>query len=177
MTKKQNALGFGYIPEVSTQYFNVEIHRGEKEPVRVYEAYGIGGLGALKIELSKHKWKALEEALMIEFNNTLKGEKLTTSRFKIGNNRVEHLLGKEMMVLLWAIEDCDPSVIPTAIRNWRGLMREERWWLYTMTNACCGDYGVKFGWRKALRYALTENPIADSKQITLLEYSINQQIR
>lgn len=44
------------------------------------------------------------------------------------------------------------------------MIREERWWLYTMTNASTGhavnDRGK--GWRKAVRFALTENPISDA---------------
>ena len=71
---------------------------------------------------------------------------------------MERLFGKEMMVLLWSIEDSDPSVISTAIRNWKGLLPEERWWLYTMTNAATGGLKDKKGWRKALRFALCENP-------------------
>jgi hypothetical protein len=41
------------------------------------------------------------------------------------------------------------------------LAPEERWWLYTMTAAATGNYltGRGRGWRKALRYALTENPV------------------
>ena len=42
-------------------------------------------------------------------------------------------------------------------------MPEERWWLYTMTNAATGHavQGRNKGWRKAVRYSLTENPISD----------------
>ena len=71
------------------------------------------------------------------------------------------MLGKELTVLAWAIEDADPSTVPTAIANWQGLAAEERWWLYTMTAAATGNYlaGRGRGWRKALRYALTENPV------------------
>lgn len=60
------------------------------------------------------------------------------------------------------MEDADPALIPTAIRNWSGLAPEERWWLYTMTNAATGHalHGRNRGWRKAVRYALTENPVA-----------------
>ena len=46
-----------------------------------------------------------------------------------------------------------------AIRNWKGLMPEERWWLYTTTNASTGGLNDRKGWRTALRYALCENPI------------------
>ena len=72
-----------------------------------------------------------------------------------------------MMVLLWGIEDCDPGNIPTALRNWNGLLPEERWWLYTMTNAATGQIGDKRGWRVALRYALCENPIIEERHIQI----------
>ena len=59
------------------------------------------------------------------------------------------------------IEDADPSLIPAAIRNWQGLAPEERWWLYTMTNAATGHAltGRGRGWRKAIRFALTETRV------------------
>jgi hypothetical protein len=73
-------------------------------------------------------------------------------------------LGKELVLLLWSIEDADPLLIPNAVRNWLGLSPEERWWLYMMTNAATGQAisGKNKGWRKAVRFALTENPITDS---------------
>ncbi|NLL68308.1 MAG: DUF3780 domain-containing protein, partial [Clostridiaceae bacterium] len=80
----------------------------------------------------------------------------------------------EMLVLLWAVEDCDPAVIPTASRNWLGLAPEERWWLYTMTNAATGSLNDRTGWRKALRYALTENPIEEQRQYSLFDMMIKK---
>ena len=99
----------------------------------------------------------------------LKKEKLKIGRFIVGGNPIERLFGKELMVLLWGIEDSDPSVIPTAIRNWKGLMPEERWWLYTMTNASTGHIKDKKGWRIALRYALCENPIEENPQRSIFD--------
>ena len=66
------------------------------------------------------------------------------------------------MLLAWAIEDADPALIPHAIKNWRGFASEERWWLFTMTNAATGHAltGRGRGWRKAVRFALTENPVS-----------------
>ena len=55
-------------------------------------------------------------------------------------------------------------MIPAAVKNWLGLVPEERWWLYTMTSAATGHaiQGRNKGWRKAVRYALTENPVTDA---------------
>ena len=72
-------------------------------------------------------------------------------------------LGKELCILCWAVEDASPDDIPNALHNWEALAPEERWWLYTMTNAATGHAinGRGKGWRKALRYALTENPVSE----------------
>ena len=104
-----------------------------------------------------------------EFNTRLKQDKKPIGKFAVGGTPLEKLLGKELMVLLWGIENNDPAGIPTAMRNWLGLQPEERWWLYTMTNASTGRINDKKGWRTALRYALCENPTDDDPQTALLD--------
>lgn len=177
MSDKDVTYGFGVNPKLSTNHFYVIVSPTNNEKVQVYERFGwtdgeeqkLEKADILRIELSKHKWSKISADLAAEFNVRLKKEKIKTGRFVIGGTPVEKLFGKEMMVLLWAIEDSDPSVIPTAIRNWKGLMPEERWWLYTMTNASTGYIKDKKGWRIALRYALCENPIEENPQISLFD--------
>ena len=181
MAKKKKALGFGFIPPESVHHFLVVIPRGKNDVVTVYERYewqdGVKSQAVSvisdkpKTELSKNKWKLIDQALKTEFNNRLKKENITVGKWITGQVPVERLFGKEMVLLAWAIEDCDPSVIPMAIKNWLGLSPEERWWLFTMTNASTGGIHDKRGWRKAIRYALTENPVEErNKQGNLLEY-------
>ena len=68
-------------------------------------------------------------------------------------------------------------MIPTAIKNWLGLSPEERWWLFTMTNAATGGLKDKRGWRKAVRYALTENPVEETnRQMDLFDLLISRKI-
>jgi hypothetical protein len=69
-----------------------------------------------------------------------------------------------LVLLAWAIEDAELASVETAVKNWRGFAPEERWWLYTMTNAATGHAirGRNKGWRKAVRYALTENPVSET---------------
>jgi hypothetical protein len=171
MSKRKTAFGFGYIPEQSQFHFLVAIPKSKDEKVVIYERYlwqdGVDNqvidekVDKPKAQITKYKWKEIEETLKKEFNERLKKSDTNIGKWKIGNIPVERLLGKEMLLLVWAIEDSDPTVIPTAIRNWLGLSPEERWWLFTMTNASTGGLNDKRGWRKAIRFALTENPVEE----------------
>lgn len=176
---KIQAIGFGYIPDEIKHHFLIIIPRSPNEKVAVYERFNWDDsesqhsdieYKSLKVTLDKHKWDLIKDAIQQEFNNILKANNTLVGRFKIGEVPIDRLLGKEMVLLLWAIEDSDPQLIPVALKNWMGLSREERWWLFTMTNAVTGHADDKRGWRKAIRYALTENPIDEkkNKQLNIL---------
>lgn len=187
MAERKQAIGFGFIPSESQHHFLVTIPRNNNGKVTIYERFKWQEdveaqaidytMDRPKVELAKYKWKHIEDALKDEFNSRLKKEKLPVGKWHTGQVPVQRLFGKEMVLLAWAIEDCDPSVIPTAIKNWLGLSPEERWWLFTMTNAATGGLYDKRGWRKAIRYALTENPVEESnKQMELFDLLIGRKI-
>lgn len=114
-----------------------------------------------RVLLKRARWEQIEAAFFEEATRRLRRSGLAVTRLpKKGPIPMHPSLGKELCVLCWAIEDADPQLIPEAIRNWEGLAPEERWWLYTMTAAATGQARQRgIGWRKALRFALTENPI------------------
>ena len=112
-----------------------------------------------KVIFSNTKWTKVNSVIKNAFNRRLPDEKLTVGNFEDYHIPFGRLYGKELMLLLWAIEDAEVAAIDLAIKNWLGLSPEERWWLFTMTNASTGHYTDKRGWRLALRYALTENPV------------------
>ncbi len=174
---KKDYVGFGYNPKESDNHFYVIIPEEKTGEVEVYERFHwdeeeqlIKKQDILKLRVPRHKWAKIADDVTKEFNSRLKAEKKGTYKFKVGGNPVEKLYGKEMMVLLWGIENNDPSGIPTAIRNWLGLQPEERWWLYTMTNASTGGINDRKGWRTALRYALCENPVDESNQMSIEQF-------
>lgn len=172
---KIKALGFGYNPEESKHHFLLIIPKSKSDDIAVYERFEwdteeekqISDVieQNLKVVLSRHKWDLIKEGLTNIFNSRLKDKNINVGRFKIGSNPIERLLGKEMVLLMWAIQDSDPQLIPVALKNWHGLSREERWWLFTMANAITGHADDKRGWRKAIRFALTENPVDDSSDM------------
>jgi hypothetical protein len=177
MTTRQKDEGFGFIPQETEHHFLVTLSPSKKEHVYLSEHFtweeGQGQRilnltpgnedDKLRAILPRPKWDAMADALQEDFNRRLKKNGLKIGRWKVGQTPLSRLLGKEAVLLAWAIEDADPALIPVAIKNWQGLTPEERWWLFTMTNAATGHAitGRGKGWRKAVRYALSENPVSD----------------
>lgn len=182
--KKAKTFGFGFTPAQSEHYFLVTIPASRAQDARVMISEHFHWLkpvdnkltpisvdneeAQLKVILPRRFWDEIAEEVKAEFNRRLRSRGIKTGKWlKKGQIPVEKSLGKELVLLAWAIEECDPFLISTAIRNWLGLVPEERWWLYTMTNASTGhavnDKGK--GWRKAVRFALTENPISEGNRM------------
>ena len=164
-TRKPLTTGFGVPESVDPHHWIVAVPSAKDAPVRIVEHFGISAAreGAPdeidRAELSRAKWQAIAEPLRKLLNERLQDNGLIGSRWSVGDNKVERLLGKELCILAWALEHASEELVPVAVTNWAGLKPEERWWLFTMTAAATGrlEDGDR-GWRKALRFALTENP-------------------
>ena len=178
--KPKRVLGFGFIPEQSEHCFIVTlpVSRAKGAEVLISEHFEWREMAdvapvqvslndensQVKVILRRDVWDEIAEETKAELNRRLRSLGIKTGKWpKSGQVPVERSLGKELVLLAWAIEESDPVLISTAVRNWLGLAPEERWWLYTMTNASTGHAvnGRGKGWRKAVRFALTENPVSD----------------
>ena len=174
-----NVIGFGFTPEEGQHHFLVTIPpKREDDSIYMSEHFeweesderrelhfALGKEDSkMRVVLPRMKWDEIAGAAKAEFNRRLREGGQPTGKWQIGQVPVARLFGKELVLLAWAIEDADPAKIPTAIRNWRGLAPEERWWLFTMTNAATGHAvtGRNKGWRKAVRFALCDNPVSSS---------------
>lgn len=168
--------GFG-VPdhEVDPQHFIVSIAPTSRQLVVVTEDFGISGPKydaeenrnvdqIVRCKLDARLWRRVAVPLRNAFNERLKSRKMPTGRWEVGDNRVHRLFGREMCVLLWAIEsanltrDGTNSVdeVAAAINAWTGLRPEERWWLYAMAAFNSGKADDREGgWRLAIRYGLT----------------------
>jgi len=173
-TKK--VLGLGFLPDEARHGFVLHLPASQADTADVslseYRDFVIedGHLRlppvtpsdpTLRVLLQRRKWDEIASAFWEESSRRLKKAGLAAAKLqKKGDVPIHSSLGKELCVLCWGIEDAEPLLIPEAIRNWEGLAPEERWWLFTMTAGATGQAlqnGI--GWRKALRFALTENPI------------------
>ncbi len=174
MTTPRKTLGFGCPNDIDPHHFVVTISAGRTDAVTVTEHFGLlGGANGIREQedravIPRAHWNQIAESVKRIFNERLKANKLATSRWTPGANRVERLLGKELCVLAWAIETIDAERVPVALKNWSGFKPEERWWLFSMTAANAGTMAdSERGWRRALRHALTdsnEEPVVQRKR-------------
>jgi hypothetical protein len=146
--------------------FLVRLTKGREAKAQVFEVFGHAPAArdavwapetVLRCEISRDTWDLVAPEVRAEFNRRLKIEDKPVGRWGADETAVQRLLGKELLVLLWAVEQGDVSAeeVAVAIRNWLGLKPEERWWLYTMTAAATGlAHQTGLGWREALRRAL-----------------------
>lgn len=153
-------LGFGVPATSDPHHFKVIIPRGNSGKVQISEYLGLQALSDEyavidRALLDRSRWSAIRSEVQRAFNARLKEHELNTSAWKVGENLVDRLLGKELCVLVWAVEAMAMENIPIAVRNWLALRPEERWWLFGMAALSTGGItdGNK-GWRLALRHAL-----------------------
>lgn len=166
---KQVTLGFGVPASSDPHHFKVIIPKANSGEIIIREHLGLQAQSDEfavidRVILERTRWTAIRSEVQRTFNTRLKEHCVKTSSWKVGENVVDRLLGKELCVLAWAIENMDKPNIPIAVRNWLALRPEERWWLFGMTAINTGDIhsDVK-GWRLALRHALGD--IGLNKQI------------
>jgi hypothetical protein len=162
-------------PDIYQEHgYLVRLTKGRDAKVHVFEVFGRPPTERepewapetiLRCEAPRDVWDVISPEVRSEFNRRLKAEGKAAGRWGADETAVQRLLGKELLVLLWAVEspDVKPEEIAVAIRNWLGLKTEERWWLYTMTAAATGlAHQAGMGWRGALRQALCFGTRADT---------------
>jgi hypothetical protein len=153
-------LGFGVPASSDPHHFKVLIPKANSGKVQITEHLGLQALSDEyafidRVLLERVRWTAIRSEVQRAFNVRLKEHHLKTSAWKVGENLVDRLLGKEICVLAWAVEGMTMENIPIAVRNWLALRPEERWWLFGMVAMSTGGIGDgERGWRLALRHAL-----------------------
>ena len=166
---KYATLGFGVPASSDPHHFKVTIPKANSGKVQISEYLGLQAqsdeLSVIdRVIIERPRWTAIRAEVQRTFNARLKSHGVKTATWKVGENVVDRLLGKELCVLAWAIEGMEMDHIPVAVRNWLALRPEERWWLFGMTAISTG--GIKDGdkgWRLALRHALGD--VAQSDQL------------
>ena len=174
----RKTVGLGLIPQEATHGFVITIPDGvgAADFVRVREERHIDAERldrteelsipridpSLRVVIDRRRWLELAPAFWEEANRRLRANGLPTHKFLKNPSKpipIHPSLGKELCILCWAVESSPLEDIPNALLNWEALAPEERWWLFTMAVATTGQALKKeIGWRKALRFAITDNP-------------------
>ena len=163
-------LGFGMPATSDPHHFKVSVPRANSGKVEISEYLGMQASSDEfavidRVVLDRSRWTAIRGETQRAFNARLKAHDLKTSAWKVGDNPVDRLLGKELCVLAWSVEDMEMDRIPVAVRNWLALRPEERWWLFGMTAMATGTIkDADRGWRLALRHALGDVAQSDLMQ-------------
>jgi hypothetical protein len=172
--RKRQFIGFGFDPGESSHHFAVIIPENEESPVIIEERFewtdgektapDACKAPLVKVYLDHYRWERIAETTRERFNKKIRAEGHRSVSWKTGHpNILPPHFGKELILLAWAVEDMDESLIPHVIANWTGLEPEERWWLYTTVNATFtrAEVGKDRGWRKAIKIAFSENPVPE----------------
>ena len=110
-------------------------------------------------EISGATWRKISARAVRELAQDMNADELEGKKapsLKTGTNRLSPLVGRELALLLWALqEEGAPEQIEAILHGWRELAREERWWLYAKAAAHGQQTGA--GWRRALFHALSES--------------------
>ncbi len=173
---KHATLGFGVPATSDPHHFKVNIPKANTGKVQISEYLGLQAQSDEfavidRVLLDRPRWTAIRAEVQRTFNVRLKNHDVKTASWKVGENVVDRLLGKELCVLAWAVEGMDMEKIPVAVRNWLALRPEERWWLFGMTAMSTGGiHDGEKGWRLALRHALGD--VAQSEQLKPRERKI-----
>ena len=113
-------------------------------------------------------WRKVSARAVRELAQDMGEAELTGKRaptLKTGANRLSPLVGRELALLLWAIqEEGAIEQLEAILHGWRELAREERWWLYAKAAAPGQRSGT--GWRRGLFHALSELPESRSAAVS-----------
>jgi hypothetical protein len=156
-------IGFGVPNAVGPHHFVVQIPAGRNDPVVVIENYGLNGetinaKPVTRVIVSRDAWRVVADPLKAYLNRRLKdkiNKRHPAIRFSAGDNKVERLLGHEVAVLAWAIEQADEDEARIAFTRWASHRPEEMHWLYQQIVADAGrPENEPTGWRLAIKQAL-----------------------
>ena len=172
--KKEKAQPFNFDEKLTDHGFMVKVPTKEDGIVSINEYFNTDKSKVSKDEMkikatiNSKTWAIIKPYIENEFNNRLEEKEISPGKFMNGKNYLETLLGKELTVLFWAIEDIfDEKAIEKAVNSWSVLFPEERWWLYKMINSETGKEGSGHymrGWRMAIKYALADD-LSNSKDV------------
>ena len=140
--KPASTTGFGCPAEMFVHHVLVTIPESRIGELLLEEDWGVAQAGGpdrlARCVLPRARWNAIANVAKQAMNDRLKEQELPASRWMTGENRVERLLGKEVVVLAWAVEAAEEEDVDAVAAAWAALRPEERWWLFGRVASSAG---------------------------------------
>jgi hypothetical protein len=166
--------GFGYCEAIRKHHFEIHIPQNDKATgVTLTERRETPATeekteSAPTPEISIQTWRVISQKLASYLNARLKtfdDQKPPKGSFNPkGITKLEASLGKEVAVLLWALESIIPNpesheTINKIFDNWLHLSAEEKWWMYRMAYM----EPANNGWKLAIHTALADAEMSNGR--------------
>lgn len=133
--RSASVTGFGCPAIDWPHHIRVIIPTDRHGDIRLVEDFGILGHSAGRTDeiercvISRPRWNAMAEVAKQELNARLREKELPTSRWQSGDNKVERILGTELLTLAWAVAAADEADVAAVVASWVSLQSSERLWL------------------------------------------------
>jgi hypothetical protein len=158
MAKSEIHHGFGVPNDIEPHRFVVKIPQHRGEAVSIDENFGAAGLASnlrsiCRVRIPRPTWRAVADEVKVYLNRRLREKGIRAGRFETGEVLVERLLGRELTVLGWAIEEMSPEEAAACVPKWASYRPEELWWLFNQIDRDAGEYDdARTGWRRGIRH-------------------------
>lgn len=152
---------FGFLPEGDQHHFCVIISKNVNDDVVIEERFLVPDpekpltkdrRAHVVSKLTRGQWEHISSHFVRTIKERLPKQSTKIQSFMVGENWIPRLLGKELCVLLWAIENASEVETMSALERWSHLTSEERWWLFNMGSADYSEHS--HGWKLAIQVAL-----------------------
>ena len=145
---------FGIVAEHSDCFeFCIEGAAGENCRLVAFVQTERGPRRTELVEIAGTTWRKINTRVVRELAQDMGESELVGKKapsLKTGINRLSPMVGRELALLLWALqEEGAAEQLEAILHGWRELAREERWWLYAKAAAHGQQAGS--GWRRAYR--------------------------
>lgn len=164
-------LGFGVPNDIEPHRFLVMIPQARGEPVDIIENFGAAGLASnlrkiCRVRIPRATWRVVADEVRTYLNRRLREKGIKGGRFQTGEVPVERLLGREIAVLGWAIEDMKPEEARAVLAKWSSYRPEELWWIFNQVDRDAGEFDdAKTGWRRGVAHIFAPaEPVAVAKR-------------
>lgn len=161
---------FGVPNTAAPHHIVIKVPSDRSADAELWEDFGAAGIGTslhliCRVILPRAVWCAIAPAVETHMNARIREKGLKTSRLRIGDNRIDRILGREVIVLAWAVEHMTPAQAEAAVARWKHYRPEEMWWLFQQIDIDGRAWDApQKGWRAAIKVAFANNEISEEEK-------------